>query len=222
VTEPEIRAVLAETSLSGIPQPVDYLVGEVVRRHGALRVAPAEGDGPERTLLRASDAALLETLLVDRELAILGLTSSGPTEATSRLTPDVVYWTLREARQPAVLEGASVPAASAPRESTPRHATAVEAPDRVDALVERVLAARSAAEESPQGEVLGRLQLAIKDRQAVRVHVALPGGGSAAYVLTPSAIAAGRLRAVDQAAQVERTLPLSSITAIEPGDAPGR
>jgi len=216
--EAGIRELLTGLSLSGLPQPVDYLVSEASRRHGALRVSAARAEhAPAQTLVSAEDELLLSAVVADRALAVLGLLRIGPREATSRLGPDAVFWTLRDARQPVALDpalrepGVLAPAPAHRREPGRR---AAEAEDRVGAIVERVLAARQAASEQPSGDHSGRLQLAIKDRRPVRVTVTLPNGGSAEYQLVPTALVGGRVRGVDPAAQVERTLPLTSITAV--------
>ena len=53
--------------------------------------------------------------------------------------------------------------------------------------------------------------------QAARSNLALDRASLAATVLAPSAaLAGGRLRARDRRADIERTLPLSSITAVTP------
>ncbi len=215
LSEDDIRALLTEVSLSGLPQPVDYLLAETARRHGTLRVsaAPAER-APSKTMLTSEDELLLSAIVADRTLAVLGLVRVSQTEATSRLTPDVVYWTLRDARHPAALDpGILAPLPPQRREPARR---VVEAEDRVAAIVVRVLAARSAAREQPADDHLGLLQLAIKDRRPVRVTVQMPNGASGTYQLVPTAVVSGRVRGVDPAAQVERTLPLSNITAVDP------
>jgi len=44
----------------------------------------------------------------------------------------------------------------------------------------------------------------------------MPDGSEVPYVLEPAAVAGGRLRARDRRADIERTLPLSHIVAVEP------
>jgi hypothetical protein len=47
------------------------------------------------------------------------------------------------------------------------------------------------------------------------VTVTMPDGREVAYTLEPSSVAAGRMRALYRGADIERTLPLSSIIAVE-------
>ena len=46
--------------------------------------------------------------------------------------------------------------------------------------------------------------------------VQMPDGSAIDYVLEPSSVAGGRLRALDRNSDIERTLPLASITAVAP------
>ncbi|HAN71501.1 MAG TPA: hypothetical protein DCQ36_07915, partial [Actinobacteria bacterium] len=62
-----IHAFLREISRTPIPQPLTYLVDDVARRHGAVRV------GTALSYLRSDAADTLAALLEDRRLASLGL-----------------------------------------------------------------------------------------------------------------------------------------------------
>jgi hypothetical protein len=61
-----------------------------------------------------------------------------------------------------------------------------------------------------------QLELAVKNRMTVFVTVQLPDGTEAEYLVEPASLAGGRLRARDRRADIERTLPLSSIVAVAP------
>lgn len=111
---------------------------------------------------------------------------------------------------------ASLPAGTSPSGSAaaePAPAAAAQFPEALAALVDRVyLAARS---EPGTGDFTRRLELAMRDRSAVRV-TAEARGQLHSFTLLPVSIAGGRLRATDQVGGVERTLPVSMITAVEP------
>lgn len=77
VTAPELTARLTAVATTGLPQPLAYLVGDVGRRHGALRIAPA------RAVLRSADEGLLAEVVVDRKLRALCLRLVAPTVAVS-------------------------------------------------------------------------------------------------------------------------------------------
>jgi hypothetical protein len=64
----------------------------------------------------------------------------------------------------------------------------------------------------------GVVELAIKTKLEVTVVVRMPDGTEVPYLLEPAALAGGRLRARDRRADIERTLPLSHIVAVDPAD----
>ena len=69
----------------------------------------------------------------------------------------------------------------------------------------------------PRAWLERQLDIAIRGKLALTVTVQLPDGSPADYQLEPTSMAGGRLRARDRAADIERTLPLASITAVAPG-----
>ncbi|WP_316288834.1 helicase-associated domain-containing protein, partial [Clavibacter michiganensis] len=108
-TADAIRALLAEISLTGIPQPLDYLLDEAAARFGRLRVRPAspsDGAPDARSAIVSEDGPLLATLLVDRDLAPLRLVRAGDAVLTSAASPDAVDRALAAARLAPVREDA--------------------------------------------------------------------------------------------------------------------
>ena len=61
-------------------------------------------------------------------------------------------------------------------------------------------------------------ELALRAKLPVRATVQLPDGSERTFELEPTGIAAGRVRGRDLAADVERTLPITSITALDVPD----
>lgn len=241
LTAPEARAVFERLSLTGIPQPLDYLLSSLTERLGSIVVDEHHGDDG-RTSITVTRPDLAETLLVDRALQHLQLhraPGTGPGTGTaliSKLRTDHVLAALADARYPATARrtahpdgdpgsAAAVDAASAAGASTasttraeagsagPGAAPGPPLPDVLAALVDRVFAA--ARSEPGSGDFTRRLELAIRDRSTVRV-TAEARGESLTFTLLPVSVNAGRLRASDQAAGVERTLPISTITAVDP------
>ena len=68
---------LGAVATNGLPQPLSYLVADVGRRHGSLRVADA------RAVVRCEDEALLAEVAADRKLRKLGLRLVAPTVIVS-------------------------------------------------------------------------------------------------------------------------------------------
>lgn len=217
----DIRAFLAGVSLTGIPQPLDYLIDEAVSRFGRLRIRPADlpGAPDARTAVLSDDAALLATLLVDRDLSSLRLVRVDDATLASAATPDAVERALVSARLGPVREDAEGrPVAPVVRATTGRSPAADPGPDPADALVARVRAADGP--DDGTAWTTRQLEVAIRAKAALSVRVRLPDGREVDHVLEPASVAGGRLRARDRVADVERTLPLSSIVSLSPGPMP--
>ena len=217
----DVRGLLAEISLTGIPQPLDYLLTETAARFGSLRVGALEGqpdtlEANAHSYVRAEDPALVGQLAIDQALTPIGLRRTGEHRAVSRFDAETVYWALIDARYPAVLEDAEG-RVRAVRRAAPHPTASESASDPVMRLVRRI---REASCEQPEKSDVAwnarQLELAIRGRLRVRVVVRMPDGDEVGYLLEPTGLAGGRLRARDRGADIERTLPLSHIVAVEP------
>lgn len=250
------HAFFTRISLTGIPQPLEYLLATRAERLGDLVVDEQDGDDG-RTRITVSRPELAETLLVDRSLQHLQLTRAeqspaarathtghaadaahatstahaAPIRLTSRLRAEHVISALTDARYhpttSAALTGAQgaptrlaarvdIPTSAIPIVDVPVAPAAAAQADTLaetyDALAERVfLAARA---EPGSGEFTRRLELALRDRSPVRV-TAEARGEVRTFTLLPVSVNNGRLRATDQVAGVERTLPVSMITSVD-------
>lgn len=214
-TEEGIRGFLTGISLTGLPQPLDYLIRDTAERFGSLRVGSRE-EAPG-SYVRSDDTALLGQLAVDQALRPLSLERTGEHRLVSRVHAEAVLDALLEARYPAVLEDAAGDLVERRRGRDAGSAREVP-PDTAAILVARVReGAASAPEETDRAWLARQLELAIKSRMSVTVTVRLPDDSVVDYVLEPAALAGGRLRARDRAADIERTLPLSSIVAVDAG-----
>jgi hypothetical protein len=222
-----LRTFLTTVSLTGIPQPLEYLLADTAARFGTLRVGAldpgaAAADSREfgmSAYVRSDDTAILRQVAVDQALAPLGLRpdAAGPDgdrRLLSRFELPLVYWTLADARYPVVAEDAAGAIVELRRERRVGASGAL-ADDTAAILIARVRAvSTSTPEETGQAWLVRQLESAVKNKAAVMVDVRLPDGTQVEYHLEPAAIANGRLRARDRRADIERTLPLSSITAV--------
>ncbi|MGF3053204.1 helicase-associated domain-containing protein [Microbacterium sp. YY-03] len=208
-TEETITEFLTKISLTGIPQPLAYLVGESARRHGSIRV----GFTPDRdqTLVTAESNALIDTLAVDQALRPLGLTRSA-LGLTSRVGRDTVGVALADAHYPVTLVAADGSPERLQRHRLAEPSVASATPAYTD-LLERLRA--SAADNSESAWLERELELAVRNRNTVTVTVEIPGAEPRTFTLEASGFGGGRLRGRDKAADVERTLPVSHITSIE-------
>lgn len=218
-TAETIRSFLEAISLTGIPQPLDYLVAESAARFGSVRVSAADAaDAPARSSVRSDDAQLIGTLAVDQTLSSLGLRQAGPHRLLSRFPPDVVFWGLSDARYPVAAEDSEGRIVRLRRHHV-GHAPATTAPtDPIEALLDRIDEA-GADGGTEQAWLARQLEAAARAKETLTVTVRMPGGDTADYLLAPASVANGRLRARDRKADIERTLPISAIAAVAPAPA---
>jgi len=211
-TAASIRAFLGEISLTGIPQPLDYLVESTAARHGLIRVRTDEASG--RTRLEATDLALRDTILVDQALRPLGFVREGH-DLVSRVARDAVYWSLADARYPVVALDAAGAPESLHRRVRPADDAAHAQPGDVYARLISTL--RAGHETDSDAAWLGReLEQAVRTKSVIVVVVRMPDGSERPLTLEASGLGGGRLRGRDRGADVERTLPVSSIVSVRP------
>ena len=68
--------------------------------------------------------------------------------------------------------------------------------------------------ESDDAWLARDLEIAVRARETLTLVVALPGGEHREFTMELTGIGGGRVRGRDKQADLERTLPLSSITAV--------
>ncbi|WP_456285971.1 helicase-associated domain-containing protein [Microbacterium sp. JZ70] len=208
-TAEAIRSFLSELSLTGIPQPLDYLLTRTAERHGLVRVSVEPGSG--HTIVSSRDHHLVETIGVDQALRPLGLVREGALLRT-RAARQTVYWALADARYPVVAiddDGRTV--ALHRRRLAP--AAEEDAPEeRYRAVIDRLRASHGEDAEAAWRE--RELDAAVRAKAVIVVEVAMPDGTTRELTLEASGIGGGRLRGLDRAADVERTLPVSLIRSV--------
>jgi len=211
-TAASIREFLAELSLTGIPQPLDYLIESTAARHGLVRVRVDAASG--RTRVESADPGLVETIAIDHALRALGLVADGDA-LSSRVARDPVYWALADARYPVMAQDESGVPESLHRRSSAAHAAAASDPSAVYARLIGVL--RGGQGTDGEAAWLGReLELAVRARTEIIVVVRMPDGTDRPLRLEATGLGGGRLRGRDRAADIERTLPVSSIVSVRP------
>ncbi|MFG6504384.1 helicase-associated domain-containing protein [Microbacterium sp. P05] len=209
-TAESLRDFLQKLSLTGLPQPLAYVIDSTAARHGRVRVHRDADTGLTR--VTSADPALLATIAVDQALRPLGLVDDGD-ELVSRAAHDTVFWALADAKYPVI----AVDAQGAPR-TLDRARLAGDSPldapvQRYAALLERLHASASDGDEA---WLERELDHAVRARAIVDVDVALPDGTTRTFRLEATGLGGGRLRGRDRGADVERTLPLTSIVSVRP------
>lgn len=209
-TAESLRSFLEELSLTGLPQPLAYEIERSAARHGTIRVGP---DAAGRTRVTSHDRSLLRAVAVDQALRPLGLYLDGEV-LISRSLPETAFWMLADARYPVV----SVDIDGNPR-ALDRHRLAAE-PDGapVDPYAGLLARLRGASSDDSDAAWLGReLEQAVRSHSVVTIIVRLPDGSDREITMEATGLGGGRLRGRDRAADVERTLPISSIVSVRPG-----
>ncbi|WP_460737578.1 helicase-associated domain-containing protein [Microbacterium neimengense] len=206
-----VHAFLAEISLTGIPQPLAYLIDATAARHGAVRVGMDAATG--RTVVRSSSPQLLATIAVDQSLRPVGLVKHEGA-LVSRAGRDAVYWSLVDARYPVVAVDENDHLERVLRRSMRQAAS--EQPPR-EQYRELIAALRGAQSGDADAAWLEReLEQAVRARATIDVTVSLPDGSTRVFALEATGLGGGRLRGLDRAADVERTLPMTSIVSVSP------
>ncbi|WP_144711328.1 helicase-associated domain-containing protein [Curtobacterium pusillum] len=211
-TREQVLALLERLSATGVPQPLAYLVDQVSSRDGSI-VVDLGGGGVGSRVHGTPDQ--LDLIGVDAELRQLAWERSDLTTLLTRYPPHVVHTALEDQRYPAVLTTAARPSTgSAP---PVRRRGGGRTPEQAaHALVERLRVTTERGDAEPEQEWLGRqIDLAVRGRTPIRITVRMPDGSERPFSIVPTSVAAGRVRGRDTAADVERTLPLSLVVAVE-------
>ncbi|MFJ6532212.1 helicase-associated domain-containing protein [Microbacterium sp. NPDC091662] len=205
-TEASILEFLSSISLTGLPQPLGYLIAQTAQRHGLVRVSTDDETG--RTRIESSDSHLIQAMAVDQSLRPLALTAHIDS-LTTRVGRDTVYWALTDARYPATLVGSD--GALLVRERHPAPPAPASPGDSAD-LMSLIVRLRSHQGPDADAAWLDReLEAAVRAKSVLQVTVGMPDGSTRQLLLEATGMGGGRLRGRDRAADVERTLPVSSI-----------
>ena len=218
LTADEALSFLAAVSATGVPQPLEYLVRDVARRHGRVRV------GRAGSYVRAEDPSLLAELVSDRRCAKLGLRTLAPTVLASAAEPDDVLAVLREVGVAPAAEGPDGellvrrPVALRTGVRPPPRAVTGEPPAPGPALLgaavrmvragdEDLAASERRRAEQPQAPVLPSLDpttsLAVLREAAIARRPVWIGyvdgeGGPRRYLVQPLGVDGGRITAIDR------------------------
>ncbi|MEV7615822.1 helicase C-terminal domain-containing protein [Streptomyces sp. NPDC089799] len=124
-TASDLHAFLAEHSRTPVPQPLAYLIDDVARRHGHLRVGAAS------SYVRCDDDGMLNEILADKRSTALGLRRLAPTVLAAQADPTTLLDGLRAMGYAPAAESATgdVLVARAEVHRTPPRSAPVPVPD---------------------------------------------------------------------------------------------
>ncbi|MFF4168780.1 helicase-associated domain-containing protein [Streptomyces sp. NPDC001744] len=233
-TASDLHAFLAAHSRTPVPQPLAYLVDDVARRHGHLRV------GAATAYVRCDDDTVLGEILADRRSAALGLRRLAPTVLAARTDPATLLDGLRSMGYAPAAESAEgdVLVTRADAYRTPARTAPVPVPDGPPAPDDALLGAavrairagdRAAtavrggpAAPAPAGslprtsaaETLATVQAAVMTGSAVWIGYVNADGAASQRVIAPVRVEGGFVTGYDHTADEVRTYPLHRITGV--------
>lgn len=227
----DVHDLVARASRTEVPQPLRYLVDDVARTFGRVRIGAAEA------FLRSDDEAALETLMRDPRSASLRLRRIAPTVVVTTTPADVLLPVLREIGVAPVLEGADgvvrvarrdLHRARTPRAAGPGQAaeaaartaarsaatvTAIRAGDRSAEL--HPPATDPAARQSPAA-ILAMLREAAESGTSVWIGYVDNDGSAHDRVVDPVRVEGGRLLARDHRTEEDRSFAAHRINSVRP------
>ena len=224
-----IRDLLARTSVTPVPQSLDYLIEDVARRHGRLRV------GTAMSFVRCDDPSLVAQVLGSPVAESSALRAVAPTVLVSQARPLDLVEALREHGFAPVVEDttgavvalsrpvARVRAVSATR--APRIPTRAPSTSELRAAVtamrsaDRVRSARGRSGGGYTGEAaIARLHEAANTGTAVTVSVVDAQGRSTSRLLVPATVAGGRIEGIEPDSAEPVVLPLHRVISVSDVD----
>ncbi|MCF2529423.1 helicase C-terminal domain-containing protein [Yinghuangia soli] len=237
-TAADLHRLFATHSRTPVPQPLTYLVDDVARRHGRLRVGAASA------YLRCDDEAVLGELLADRRAHGLRLRRLAPTVLAADGAPDQVLSALRSLGYAPMAESATGDVVitrpdalrTPPRSLPPRVTGEPPAPSTslIDAAVTAIRAGDRAAVSRPRGaedgeapaelprtsaaETLLALQAAFAERRPVWIGYVTREGRATQRIIVPLGLEGGYVTAQEHTAGELHTYPLHRITGVAPVD----
>ncbi|MGV9303968.1 helicase-associated domain-containing protein [Nonomuraea sp. NPDC003727] len=225
----ELLSMLTRHSATPVPQPLTYLVTDVARRHGRMRVGTASA------YIRSDDPSMLDQLIADRRSAPLRLRRLAPTVIASRTSRAALVDSLRAMGFAPVaesLEGDVIVTQLEARRTEGLPVARAHSsfngldPDVVAAAVRAMRAgdARRAPLDAPDGAIprgpatatISTLQDAI--RQGVRVWIGYldSQGNATSRILEPARMEGGYLTAYDETRAAVHRFALHRITGVAP------
>lgn len=198
------------TKLSGqaLPQPVSYLLNDVARKFGRIRIFEDTANGG--SYIRFTEAALALELANDLRNRIISLRQLDELTLHSKYLQEVVYFTLREFGHLAIRCHDDGSIWDPQNEAVITEANLVN--DGIEAMVLRLRASESTDSEDL---MVRQLQLAIKTKAKISVRYLGRENEEHVFHLEPVALKNGRFRGRDRTADIERTLPIANIVGIE-------
>ena len=207
-TGDQIKSFLIKTSKTPMPQPLEYLISDVAKRHGKLRV------GSAHTYIRCEDEGLVQQILHDKKCEHLRFRKIAPQVLVTDFELLEVIGELREYGYLPAAENASGVLLSQPnlrrsksRPKPPRIISEFSAPQ--DAIVIAAVKSIRTGERSRKvepiipgtssNETLALINQYIAEGKTLMISYADNNGGVSNRIIDPISISLGTLTAKDEA-----------------------
>ncbi|MGW9602692.1 helicase C-terminal domain-containing protein [Streptomyces albidoflavus] len=231
-TATELHAFLDRHSRTPVPQPLTYLIDDVARRHGLLRV------GASSSYVRCDDESVLDEILADRRATALRLRRLAPTVVAAQADPRTLIEGLRAMGFAPAAESAEgdvmiarphahrtpprTPPAPVPDGPPAPDATLLTAAVRAVRAGDRAATApRKDTPEAPGGlprtspaDTLATVQAAAMTGESVWIGHVNAEGAASQRLLAPLRVEGGYVTGYDHTADEVRTYALHRITGV--------
>ncbi|NEB47581.1 helicase C-terminal domain-containing protein, partial [Streptomyces sp. SID339] len=232
----DLHAFLAAHSRTPVPQPLAYLIDDVARKHGHLRIGAASA------YVRCDDEALLNEILADKRAQSLRLRRLAPTVLAAQADPGTLLDGLRAMGFAPAAESAEgdVLITRAHAHRTPPRTAPEPVPDGpplpgdtlIGAAVRAIragdLASTAPRKEAPTStspsdgrlprttaaETLATMQAAVLTGEALWIGYVNAEGTASQRVIAPVRVEGGFVTAYDHTADEVRTYPLHRVTGV--------
>jgi Helicase conserved C-terminal domain len=224
-TASELHALFNRHSKTPVPQGLTYLIDDVARRHGQLRVGMAQ------SFVRCEDAALLAQAVAAPAAEQLEMRLLAPTVAVSQAPISEVLAALRNAGFAPAAEdstgtivdirarGARVPAP--PRRRAPRltPTPTSQTLGAIVAVLRKVASASFGNMRLDPAVAISQLQEAAHMQSSVVIGYVDPAGVATQRVVAPINVRGGQLTAYDPASGRVREFAIHRVTSVVSADA---
>ncbi|BBZ64392.1 DNA-binding protein [Mycolicibacterium monacense] len=219
-TASELHSFFGRHSKTPVPQGLTYLIDDVARRHGQLRV------GMAASFVRCEDPALLAQAVAAPATGAVELRLLAPTVAVSQAPIADVLAALRNAGLAPAAEdssgaivdirsrGARVPAPGRRRVFRPAPTPTGQTLGAIVAVLRKVAAAPSRNMRLDPGVAITQLQEAALQQTSVVIGYVDPAGVATQRVVAPVNVRGGQLTAYDPASGRVREFAIHRVTSV--------
>jgi hypothetical protein len=223
-TASELHALFNRHSKTPVPQGLTYLIDDVARRHGQLRVGMAQ------SFVRCEDPALLAQAVASPAVEQLEMRLLAPTVAVSQAPISEVLSALRDAGFAPAAEdstgaivdirarGARVPAPPRRRAYRPTPTPTSQTLGAIVAVLRKVAATPFSSLRLDPTVAISQLQEAAHLQSSVVIGYVDPAGVATQRVVAPINVRGGQLTAYDPASGRVREFAIHRVTSVVAAD----